>query len=399
MTVKKVMSDPFPSPFAPEVQDDPFPCYRWLREERPVYRCTDPDCWMLSRYADVVAAARDHAAYSSALGIGPRKVPGQTMITSDPPNHTRLRRLVSRAFQSGVIEALAPRIEKICHELIDASARERNSFDLMEDFAIPLPIRVIAELLGLDPDRYPDYRRWTQALVEHVGRPDDPEVQRLQAKTAREFFSYLYQVGRSRLRAPKNDLVSLLIQACLERDALNPVEVAYACELFLIAGAETTTALIGNAALALHANPGQAAQVADNPALIPPMIEEAIRFDSPIHCDFRTTTRAVSVRGVEIPSGAKVALLFGAANRDPEIFEAPDEFRVARTPNPHIGFGYGIHYCLGAPLARLEARIAAIVLRKRFQSLEPDPVSRPTRNYSSPMIRGVLRLPMSFILQ
>jgi cytochrome P450 len=392
------MADPFPDPFAKEIRDNPYPCYQWLREDRPVYYNPDEGYWAISRYADVLAAARNPADFSSAQGIGPGKVMGQTMLTSDPPRHTRLRTLVSRAFQPGVIESLAPRIEAICNELIDASAEARGTFDLMEDFANPLPIRVIAELMGFDPTRYSDYNRWTQTSVEFLSYPNSAETQRKYAASSREFLRYLYEIGRARLRAPGADLFSSLIQAHVERDALTPQEIAFTCELFLVAGGETTAGLIGNAALALAAHPSQASEVLANPALIPSLIEEAIRYDGPFRADFRTTTRALALHGVEIPKGAKVALLLASANRDPQAFPEPDRFLVTRTPNPHLGFGSGIHYCLGAPLARLETRIAATVLLRRFRALEPRTKRSPEWSDGSPLLRKLNRLPMSFDL-
>jgi len=321
------------------------------------------------------------------------------MLASDPPDHTRLRKLVSHAFKPGVIEALAPRIAAICHELIDSSAVARGSFELVEDFAAPLPVIVIADLLGFDPSRRNDYRRWSRALIEVFSNPDSLGAKWNYQRTAPEFFAYLAEVGQARLGAPRGDLISLLIQAREERDALTLHEIAYSCELFLAAGNETTTSLIGNAALALAANPNEAQQVINNTELIPPLIEEAIRFDPPVQADFRTTTTNITIHGVEIPSGAKVALLWAAANRDPEVFPDPDRFLVTRTPNPHVGFGNGIHYCLGAPLARLQARIAAVALFERFRYLAPNPAISAERNDATPLFRGMRRLPMSFQLR
>ena len=355
--------------------------------------------WALSRYADVTAAARNFTDFSSAHGAGMSKRKGETMLASDPPNHTRLRKLVSHAFKPGVIEALAPRINAICHELIDSSAVARGCFELVDDFAAPLPVIVIADLLGFDPARRDDYRRWSRALIEVFSNPDSLQAQWNYRRTGPEFFAYLAEVGQARMRSPRDDLISLLIQAREERDALSVNEIAFSCELFLAAGNETTTSLIGNAALALAANPGEAKQVINNSELIPSLIEEAIRFDPPVQADFRTTTARVTVDGVEIPSGAKVALLWAAANRDPEVFAEPDRFLVTRTPNPHVGFGNGIHYCLGAPLARLQARIAATVLLERFRHLAPNPAFPAERNDATSLFRGLRRLPMSFELR
>jgi len=217
--------------------------------------------WALSRYADVTAAARNFTDFSSAHGAGMSKRKGETMLASDPPNHTRLRKLVSHAFKPGVIEALAPRINAICHELIDSSAVARGCFELVDDFAAPLPVIVIADLLGFDPARRDDYRRWSRALIEVFSNPDSLQAQWNYRRTGPEFFAYLAEVGQARMRSPRDDLISLLIQAREERDALSMNEIAFSSELFLAAGNETTTSLIGNAALALAANPGEAKQV------------------------------------------------------------------------------------------------------------------------------------------
>lgn len=390
------MPDPFPGPLSPEVRENPYPCFRWMQSERPVYYTPQGRYWALSRYADVMAAARNYSAFSSAQGTGLARTKGRTIISNDPPDHTRLRKLVNHAFQAGAVEALAPRMAQICHELIDSSAAARGSFDLIQDFAVPLPLMVIAELLGFDPARYDDYQKWSNTVSEFFSNPGSPDALRQYRQDAPAFFSYLREVAEARRHAPRGDLISLMIQAREERDALTVNEIASTCEFFLAAGNETTTGLIGNAALALAANPSEAAQVVKNPALIPSLIEETARFDTPFQADFRTTTTAVTLHGVEIPIGAKVALLWAAANRDPEVFADPDRFMVTRSPNPHLGFGHGIHYCIGAPLARLEARVAATVLLERFSHLAPDPNSPAVRRSTTPLLRGLRSLPMCF---
>jgi len=202
------------------------------------------------------------------------------------------------------------------------------------------------------------------------------------------------QVLEERRREPRGDLISRMVQAKDEHDALTLQEIASTCEFFLTAGHETTTGLIGNAALALANNPGEAMEVMRNPSLIPSMIEEAARFDPPFQADFRATTEAVTIHGVEIPRGAKVALLWAAANHDPDVFAEPNRFLVSRTPNQHLGFGHGIHYCIGAPLARMEIRVAAKVLMERFEWLAPDPETPPVRRLTTALIRRFETLPI-----
>jgi cytochrome P450 len=391
------MADPFPGPLAPANRDNPYPCYRWLQQEHPVYHDAEGGYWALSRYADVVAAARNYPLFSSAGGIGPGFQRGVVLLAIDPPQHTRLRKLLTRSFQPAVIEALAPRIAAICHELIDASAVARGTFDLMEDFALPLPMIAIAQLLGLDPARRSEYRDWSNALVGSLSRPDSVEARHAYMRMRPAFLSCVAAAVRDREYEPRQDLISLMVQVREDGDQLTAPEIAFSCELFLAAGNETTSSVMGNAALLLATYPDEARRVVQQPDLIPSLIEEVIRFDGPVQATFRSTTAPVSIHGTEIPSGARVALLWAAANRDPAVFVEPDRFLASRSPNPHVGFGQGIHHCIGAPLARLEARVAARVLIERFSRLEPD-LAQATRDYSTPLFRRLKTLPMSFTL-
>jgi cytochrome P450 len=375
-------------PFDPAIRADPYPFYRWLRERQPVFHNPRKGIYALSRYADVLAAARNHELFSSAAGVGPNRIDGQTLISTDPPRHTRLRKAVHAAFTPGAVERLAPRIRAIIGELLDP-LMHRGSFDLIADVAHPLPVIVIAEIIGIEPARRADFRRWSNAFVENAAGIAAPGAY---AAAVREFGAYLVTVAAARRAEPREDLISHLLS---DDGRLEPAELYYLIELLLAAGNETTTNLAGNAALALARFPDQWRQAAAHPALLPALIEEAARFDAPIQALFRTTTAAVELHGHVVPAGAKVALLWGAANRDPEVFSHPDTFDLARSPNPHLAFGSGIHYCIGAPLARLELRLLAEALLERFASLEIEPGHIPSYRPIA-MIRGPLSVPLRF---
>ncbi len=381
-------------PFDAAVIRDPYPYYAWLRHEAPVYYNADRDIWALSRYADVMAAARNTKDFSSAMGVGPQRQPLQQMITQDPPLHTRLRGLVNRAFTPRVIEELTPRIREIVDDLLDAVVA-KGSFELVADLAFPLPVIVIAELLGVPPEDRDAFKRWSDESIDFVSSQEDTRDTERYGKSWNEFSDYFSAMIEERRSAPRNDLVSLLVKANEGDDELSVVEILNFCQLLLVAGNETTTNLITNAALALFANKDIRPQVQADPSTIPAMVEEALRFDGPVQLLYRTALQPIEIHGQTIPAGSKVALLWGAANRDGENFPDPDRFSLGRSPNPHLGFGYGIHYCLGAPLARLEAVLFTEAANRRFKYLGPDPDDPPER-LTGALIRGLARYPLLF---
>lgn len=352
---------------------DPYPFYERLRRAEPVARDDDNGFWVLSRYADAVVALRDHARFSSAEGIGPGKggrSPQGPLIMRDPPDHTRLRALVGKAFTPRTIAALEPRIRRITDQMIDAVI-DQGAFDLIQDLATPLPVIVIAELLGVEPERREDFKRWSDDVVRSIGPTMELDGSRLQ----QSFFdlgAYFYQAVEERRRERRNDLISALVAAHEDQDALSSMEVLNFCVLLLIAGNETTTNLIANAMLALAKHPDQAEALRANPALIPSMVEESLRYDGPVQGIYRTATRDVTLGGTTIPAGDKVLVLFASADRDEAQFPNAAGFDITRTPNNHIAFGYGIHFCLGAALARLEGRVALDEVLERFPSWEVD---------------------------
>jgi cytochrome P450 len=380
------------SPFAPEVKEDPYPYYAWLRERHPVYYNAKLGFYVLSRYADVEAAARTTEVFSSAQGIGLERAPVAMMISKDPPDHTRLRKLVSKAFTPKMVEQLAPRIQEIVDELLDA-ALSRGAFDLVQDFAYPLPVIMIAEMLGVEPARRDDFKRWSDAVIHVTAGGAQYGDRATYMQSWQEFKAYVSQIIEERRRSPRNDLISALVQAQDERDALTLNEILNFCLLLLVAGNETTTNLITNGALALYTHEAQRQKLRGQPQLIQSAIEEILRYDGPIQGVFRTTTRDVEVRGSTIAAQSKVLLLWASANRDPDVFPDPDRFDIERTPNDHMAFGRGIHFCLGAPLARLEARIATQTILRRTKVTRPDPEGVRER-VDNALFRGLKRFPV-----
>ncbi len=381
--------------FAPEVKENPYPYYEWLRHNHPVYHNERLDFYALSRYTDVMAASRNPQDFSSSQGIGPERQPNSTMIAQDPPVHTRLRGLVSKVFTPKTIAQSEERIQAIVDELLD-KVIDKGKFDLVQDFAFPLPVIVIAEMLGVEPERREDFKRWSDDVISVTGG-DQASLARYM-KSWGEFKQYFARKVEERRAEPQHDLISALVQAQEEREALSPGEILNFCLLLLVAGNETTTNLISNGAKALFDHYDEAAlKLRERPELIQSMVEESLRFDSPIQGTFRTVNRDMEIHGVTIPQNSKVVLLWGSANRDETQFPDPDKFDIERKPNAQIAFGMGIHVCLGAPLARLEARIATQTILKRMRNIRLDPTGVFDR-VDNPMFRGLHHFPVLFNL-
>jgi cytochrome P450 len=289
------------------------------------------------------------------------------VIMVDPPDHERLRLLLSRGFTPRRIARLEPRIRAIAGELLDQVDRCER-FDLVPEFTVPLPVRVIAELLGIEPERMQDFKRWSEAVIAVFGRLPSPEQRARFEAVLDEIDLYFGEVIERRRREPRDDLISVLVQNEGEQ-ALSTHEVYGFAILLLIAGNETTTNLIGGAVAALLENPDQLTKVQSDPTRVAALVEEALRFVSPVQMLFRETTCEVEIDGTKLPKGATVLPCYAAANRDPRRFPNPDRFDVDRNPIGHLAFGFGVHFCLGAGLARREARIALEALVPRLASL------------------------------
>lgn len=355
-------------PLAPDFLPDPYPMYARLRETEPVHWSERMGGWALTRYEDVALALRDPRFSVADRPPMRRDGAATTMVTADPPEHTRLRRLVSKAFTPRAVERQRPRIQEIVDGLLDGVGGGR--FDLVRDVAYPLPVMVIAEMLGVSLADRERFKRWaSEGLAGVVGRfATDEEVARARQSGA-EIQAYFEDVIARRRGDLGDDLVSALIAAEDEGSALSSREVLDNCILLITAGHETTSSLIGNGMAAVLRHPAQLARLREDPSLVPGAVEELLRFDPPVQAVTRRALEDVTLDGRAIEKGQVVFAVIGAANRDPRQFERPDELDVTRERNAHLSFGDGVHFCLGAPLARAEAQIAVVALLARFPEL------------------------------
>lgn len=347
---------------------NPYPTYASMRRDHPIYFDAMSNCWMVFRYAEVEYVLNHPALFSSSAMGGPGSPLGQSLIATDPPRHRELRSMVDKAFTPRRVEQLAPRIQEIAHRLLDKVAGQAR-FDFVEAFAAPLPVMVIAEILGIPIERHADFRQWSDAAItfESTGR-----------NQMARYFSELMVERRAR-RDYGDDLVSVLLQVEENGQRLSPMEVLGFCVLLLIAGNETTTNLLAHTLYTFHHHPEVLEQVKANPALIAGMNEEALRYRSPVQMLYRQVREPVMVEGNRFLPGQEVMAWVGSANRDEAMFPDPDRFDITRTPNRHLAFGKGIHFCLGAPLARLEAKIAWEVLLERLPTLRMNANVPPRR--------------------
>ncbi len=382
--------------FSADMRRDPFPVYRQLRDNSPVLRDPRTGLWMILEYDAVKQALADTDTFSSRAAP-PGGGPLDWLIFFDPPRHTKLRGLISKAFTPRVVAGLEPRIRQFCRELLDA-AGDRATLDLVADFSFPLPMMVIAEMLGVPAADRPRFRQWGEAmlgLAETVsGSPEEAARAGTAFRTAKaEASAYLTHLLAERRSALKDDLLSRLIEAEVDGERLTGEEILAFFLLLLLAGTETTTNLINNAVLCFHEYPDQLARLRATPQLLPSAIEEVLRFRSPVQVMFRMTRRDVVLHGQTIAANQLVLVVLGSANRDSRQFRDADRFDIAREPNPHVAFGHGIHFCLGAPLARLEARVALTEFLDRFHqfSLAGQGAWEPRRAFH---VHGPNRLPL-----
>lgn len=369
---------------------NPFDWYRAMRESEPVAFNASRGVWSAFRYDDVRRVLSDYATFSSARGgPGANNPLGASIISSDPPRHRQLRALVTQAFTPRTVAQLEPRIEAIVTELLDPVA-DKGEMDVVGDFAYPLPVIVIAELLGIPTADRDQFKQWSDAIVAgpHAagmgGR--DPQA---------EMSVYFRRLIEQRRSEPRGDLISALLDAQIEGQHLNEMELLGFCILLLVAGNETTTNLISNAVLCFDDHPDALAQVRERPELLPSAIEEALRYRSPVQSMFRFVVTDTELGGRAVPAGSFMVAWIGSANRDPDQFPDPDRFDVERSPNRHLAFGQGIHFCLGAPLARLEARVALAALLDRMPHLQRVR-DMPLEPMPSSIVYGVKRLPVTF---
>jgi len=391
------------NPLLPEFHANPYPFYRRLREADPVHHSA-LGIWVLTRYDDVVMVLRDPRfgregmaeLLEARLGVPARPANARDMLFRDPPDHTRLRALVSRAFTPRVVEAMRPHIQEIVDGLLDRLEGARG-MDVIEDLAYPLPVTVICEMLGVPTADQAVFKRWSADIARSLDAAILPAGSEVTTRgqeagdALREYFRSLIAVRR---KQPRSDLLSALIAAEEQGDKLSEPELLATCSLLLIAGHETTVNLIGNGLFALLRHPDQLRALADDRALIQTGVEELLRFDGPVQRTGRMTMADVEIGGRQIPKGSIVAAVIGAANRDPAHFPDPDRLDVARQENRHIAFGFGIHFCLGAPLARIEGQVAIGTLLRRMPALKL--VSDTPEWRESSVLRGLKALPVTF---
>ena len=407
------------SPYSDRWRDDPYPMYRALRDHAPLHYSPDSNTWTVSRYDDVVAVLKDTEAFSSKTRGGQmessmnelslaaklqlfarfvsrmRATPwamrrSRMLIQEDGAVHLRMRDLVNRGFTPRQIKRLEPRIRELVAGCLAELAR-KPQFDLVSELNIPLPVTVIAEMLGVEPEKRHVFKHWSDTIISGAtgsGIANPLESGVLDAMG--ELRAYLRPIVRERRRRPDDDLISILVAARVGGAGLSDYEIFLFVLLLLVAGNETTTNLLGNAVDALLAHPDQLARVSADPRLVAGLIEETLRYDGPVQFLTRRTTREVAMHGQRIPANASVVVLLGSANRDERRFADPDRFDVTRDTRGHVAFGFGAHFCLGASLARLEAKAALEALVPELPRLAR---VRPEREFlDSYLIRGRARL-------
>ncbi|GGM71673.1 cytochrome P450 [Longimycelium tulufanense] len=387
-----VLSTPSPTEGLPAFRD----WSRRMRDEHPVHFDEARNAWQLFRYDDVMRAHQDHNVFSSRLDkvmpeIG--DLGRGSIVIMDPPQHRKVRTLVSQAFTPRTVRGLAPRITEITEELLSAVV-DRDRFDLVSDLTYPLPVTVISELLGLPVEDREFFRRSIDArLSRDFVRVEDALTDEELIASMEEANSYMLDHVRVLRRQPGEGLISKLITAEVDGEKLDDVEIVNFANLLFAAGHITTTMLLGNTMLSLDEHPAAAVELRADPDLIPSALEEVLRTRTPVSMTFRATATDVDLHGRTIPANSLVALWLFAANHDERQFGEPDTFDIRRDPNPHLGFGQGIHFCLGAPLARLESKIALEILLRRFPELRV--LRDEVEIYPNTRIIGTRRLPVA----
>jgi len=350
--------DPIPQVWV----DDPHDVYRELREKHPVYHVKERDLWVISRYEDIQMMLRSPERFSSASGVVPSGYApdSPTIITTDPPSHTAIRKAVSRAFTPKRMAAIEPVIRRLAHDLV-ATLPAAGEIDAFSQFTALLPYQVMAELIGLEPETYAVLQRCGDTIV--YSSDVDPAAM---DAAGRELMEFLTESCARRRNDPRDDLMSVLLSSTPDDDALAEDEVVALCFLLTLAGTETTTSGMGIALMILDEFAAERSSIVADRSLMATAVDEMMRWDSPVQGLSRVTTEQITLHGKVIPEGARVHMLFASANRDAAAFEDPDCLDIKRTPNAHLGFGFGIHHCLGASLARTELRVGLDEFLTRF---------------------------------
>lgn len=391
----------------PEFHQDPYPLYKRIHQNYPVYRSSD-GIWYLTRYGDVDAALRntrlskDHMRMRRwhAQQTG-REDPGRlwdrfgrSMLHADPPEHIRLRKLANKAFTARRTEDLRPRIVAIVDDLLDAAVAAGPTMELIAAFADPLPVTVICELFGVPPGDRDRVRTWSRQLVNQAKTVPAPDALQRIEQAADEFEEYLRDLIKKRRAEPANDILSALVAAADSSDQLTENELVSTCYLLLVTGHETTVNMIGNGTLALLRHPDQLRRLQQDPTLIRSAVEELLRYDSPVQRVTRIVVGQAEIGGQTLSDGEFVSPVLAAANRDPDCFPDPDRLDLGRTNKRHLSFGNGPHFCLGAPLARLESEVAIGALARRLPALR---LATETVTWRpKPAFRGLEALPLAY---
>ena len=383
--------------FSVETRRNPYPLYDQMRSSSPVFKAPPPfDMWMIFDFEGVKQVVSDHETFSSAV-----PAPDNWFIFFDPPRHTKLRALISRAFTPRMVGNLEPRIRQLSRELLDKRI-EHGVMDLAADYSVPLPMMVIAEMIGIPIADWPRFKRWSDGILKLSytmrGMERDEEAAtalNVFRAVSAEMNSYLTEMIAQRKVAPKDDLLTRLVEAEVDGERLIQAEILGFFQLLVVGGQETTTNLINNAILCLVENPDQLARLRSAPELLPSAIEEVLRYRSPLQWIMRTPKRDIELHGQMIPAGKLMLPMIGSANRDPKQFRDAARFEITRDPNPHIAFGHGMHSCLGAALSRMEARIAIGDLLERTNSfaLASDDLWEPRKALH---VHGPASLPIRF---
>ena len=389
------------NPFDPDFRANPYPHFPALLDGPPRQLNLMMPTTLIARYDDVVTVLHDHERFT----VRRPEIPGRqridpfggapTILTADPPIHSRLRKLVSKAFTPRRVRELEPRVREITADLL-SQANNSSEIEAMAALANPLPVIVIAEMLGVSAGDHAQFKQWSNDLISSFGQENltsGPSAAGIAARNALR--GYLAEAIKQRSANPAEDLISALVTARDESDALSEDELLAFVVLLLLAGNETTTNLIGNGLLALCRHPAQQNRLRENREMIPKAIEEMLRFDPPVQMTLRVPTAATNVSGTDIPAGSLCFILLAAANRDPAHFPQPENFDVARDPNEHVAFGEGIHFCLGAPLARLEGAIAIELMLEKFPRLQLANPQAKLEYRGSMALRGLSELRLS----
>lgn len=394
----------------PSAYDDPWEAYRWLRNNDPVHWSDEGQIWICSRHAEVNHVSRRADLYSTKHGVRPRNPVPLSILTMDDPEHFEQRSIVSRGFTPRQVKRLAPHVREITQELVD-TIKARGEIEFVSDFAIHIPLIVIAELIGLDPSMRDTLHRWSDAMMGGEGRgPGDPELDAA-AEAATEFIVYVSGLIEERRAEPREDLISILTGAfdegsldttkgttLADEERMEAGDLLMFLITLMVAGNETTRNAISGGLMAFSQFPDQRDLLIERPELIDTAVDEIIRFVSPVLSFTRTANEDHELAGKQVKAGDRLLLLYQSANRDETVFEAPDELRIDRSPNPHLAFGAGPHFCLGANLARLEVRTVFEELFTHLHDIRVAEGEGPSRAASS-LVLGIERLPAVFTPQ